>query len=95
METSPGRKPDALGDSESAEAQWLGTALEEARRAAQERPVAIQVEECLTRMEQELVGEQKELDAAQVRFTREEIMSHASAARCDIDGSSPVASSSR
>ena len=30
---------------ESAEARWLGAALEEARRAAQERPLAIQVEE--------------------------------------------------
>ena len=34
---------DVLGDRESAEAQWLGAALEEARRAVQVRPVAIQV----------------------------------------------------
>ena len=77
---------DALGDSESAEAQWLGAALEEARRAAQERPVAIQVEECqaflqrsrnrLARSEQEVAAEQKAMEAAQVRLTRlrEEMM---------------------
>ena len=77
---------DALGDSESAEAQWLGEALEKARRAAQERPVAIRVEECqaflqrsrnrLARLEQEVAAEQKAMEAAQVRLTRlrEEMM---------------------
>ena len=74
------RAIDALGDSESPEARWLGVALQEARRAAQERPLAVQVEECqafiersrnrLTRLEQERVAEQKELDAALVRLTR-------------------------
>ena len=71
---------EVLGDSESVEARWLGSALQEARRAAQERPLAIQVEECqvfiqrsrnrLTPMEQERAAEQKDLDAAQVRLTR-------------------------
>ena len=50
------------------------------RRAAQERPLAMQVEECqgfiqrsrnrLNRMEQERIAENKELDAALVRLTR-------------------------
>ena len=65
--------------------RWLGAAFEESRRAAQEPPLAIQVEQCqaikrfrnrLMRMEQERAAEQKELDAAQVRLTRlrEEMM---------------------
>ena len=74
------RAIEALGDSESAEARWLTSALVEARRAAQERPTAIQVEERqayiqrsryrLLRMEQERVVEQKELSAAVARLTR-------------------------
>ena len=39
---------EALGDNQSTEAQWLTSALNEACRAAQERPTAIQVEECQT-----------------------------------------------
>ena len=73
------RAIEVLGDNDSAERQWLTSALEQARRAAQERPAAQQVEECqafiqrsrnrLLRMEQERVAEQKELDAALVRLT--------------------------
>ena len=65
------RAIDALGDSESAEARWLGVALQEARRAAQERQAFIErSRNRLTRLEQERVAEQKELDAALVRLTR-------------------------
>ena len=74
------RAIEVLGDNDSVEARWLTSALQEARRAAQERPTAIQVEECqafiqrsqnrLLKMEQERVAEQKELDAALVRLTR-------------------------
>ena len=74
------RAIEVLGDNDSAEARWLTSALQEARRAAQERPTAIQVEECqafiqrsqnrLVKMEEERIAEQKELDAALVRLTR-------------------------
>ena len=70
----------ALGETESAEARGLHAALKEAQRAAQERPLAAQVEECqafikrsqarLARLEQEQVREQKELDAALARMAR-------------------------
>ena len=98
------RAIDALGDSESAEARWLGVALQEACRAAQERPLAVQVEECqafiersrnrLTRLEQERVAEQKELDAAVVRLTRlrEEMVRVPSPAHAAV--ASPVAARS-
>ena len=40
------RAIEVLGDNDSAERQWLTSALEQARRAAQDRPAAQQVEEC-------------------------------------------------
>ena len=67
-------------DIEFTEARLLTSALKEARCAAQERPTAMQLEECqspnqrsryrMLRMEQERVAEQKELDAALSRLTR-------------------------
>ena len=74
------RAIEALGDNESTETKWLVSALKEARRAAQERPTAVQVEECqafiqrsqnrLLRTEQHRIAEQKELDAAMLQLTR-------------------------
>ena len=69
----------------------LASSLERARRACQERPIALLVEKCqdffqrsrnrLMRMEQERVAEQKELGAALVRLTRlHEEISRATAA---------------
>ena len=70
----------ALGETDSAEARGLQTALKEAQRAAQERPFAVQAEECqafikrsqgrLVRLEEEWVREQAELDAALARMAR-------------------------
>ena len=58
----------------------MQSALKEARHSAQKRPLAVQVEECrafikrsenrLTRLEEERVKEQEELDAALARMVR-------------------------
>ena len=70
----------ALGETDSVEARGLQFALEDAKRAAQERPLAAQVEECqacikrsqgkLARSDQERDREQKEVDAALARMAR-------------------------
>ena len=69
----------ALGESESAEAWSLNTALKEARRAARGRPLAVQGTECqgfiqrsqnrLRQMEERVV-EQQTLDVALARLSR-------------------------
>ena len=69
----------ALGETDSTMAQGLNSALKEARRAAQGRPLAVQVTECqgfiqrsqnrLRQME-ERVAEQKALDGALARLSR-------------------------
>ena len=70
----------ALGETVSAEARALDAALKEARRAAQGRPIAVQITECLAfiqrsqnrlrQMEEERVAEQKALDEARARLSR-------------------------
>ena len=70
----------ALGEAELAEAQSLQNAVKSARRAAQERLVAVRVEERqafinraqagLQRLKEECAEEQKQLDAAAVRLNR-------------------------
>ena len=69
-----------LGEGDSTEVRGLQAALKDARRAAQDRPLAAQVEECqafiqrsqrrLARLEEERAKEQAELDAALGRMAR-------------------------
>ena len=69
-----------LGEGDSAEIRGLQAALKEARRAAQDRPLAAQVEECqafiqrsqkrLERLQEEHVKEQQQLDTALARMAR-------------------------
>ena len=69
-----------LGEDDSTEVRGLQAALQEARRAAQDRPMAAQIEECqafiersqrrLARLEEEQAKEQEQLDAAQRRMAR-------------------------
>ena len=70
----------AVGETESLEARGLQAALKEAERAAKERPLAVQVEECqafikrsqnrLARLEEQRAREQQELDAAMGRMAK-------------------------
>ena len=67
-----------LGETVSTETRGLQAALKEARRAAQERPIAAEAEECqafikrsenrLVRLEEERVKERKEFDAAWLKW---------------------------
>ena len=69
-----------LGEGDSAEIRGLQAALKEARRAAQDRPLATQVEECqafiqrsqrrLQRLQEEQVKEQQQLDTVLERMAR-------------------------
>ena len=69
-----------LGEEDSAEILGLQAALKEARRTAQDRPLAAQVEECqafiqrsqrrLERLQEEQVKEQQQLDTALARMAR-------------------------
>ena len=69
-----------LGEDDSTEVRGLQAALQEARRAAQDRPMAAQIEECqafiersqrrLARLEEEQTKEKEQLDAAQRRMAR-------------------------
>ena len=75
-----GRGIEVLGEGDSMEVRGLQAALKEARRAAQDKPLAAQVEECqafiqrsqrrLEKLEEERAKEQEELDAAQRRMAR-------------------------
>ena len=69
-----------LGDGDSEEIRGLQAALKEARRSAQDRPLAVQVEECqafiqrsqkrLQRLQEEQAREQQQLDNALSRMAR-------------------------
>ena len=69
-----------LGEGDSTEVRGLQAALKEARRVAQNRPVAAQIEECeafihrsrkrLDRLEEERLKEQQDLDAALAGIAR-------------------------
>ena len=98
------RAIDALGDSESAKARWLGVALQEARRAAQERLLAVQVEECqasIERSRNQLIRlEQERVEIArgdgQSSFTRAHAASCIATATRSFNGrNSSVESTSR
>ena len=74
------RALSVLGDGDSTEVQGLQAALKEARRAARDKPVAVQIEECeafiqrsrkrLERLEEERIKEQQSLDAAVARMVK-------------------------
>ena len=69
-----------LGDGNSEELVWLQAALKDARRAAQDRPLAAQMEECeafiqrsqkrLQRLKEQQIAEQQQLDIALGRMAR-------------------------
>ena len=59
-----------LGEGDSAEIRGLQAALKEARRAAQDCPLAAQVEEWLQHLQDEQVKEQLQLDTALARMAR-------------------------
>ena len=91
-----------LGEGDSAEIRGLQAALKEARRAAQDRPLAAQVEECqafiqrsqrrLQRLQEEQVKEQQQLDTALERMARfrEETTRTTGPATVGVTGADPT-----
>ena len=91
-----------LREGDSAEIRGLQAALKEARRAAQDRPLAAQVEECqafiqrsqrrLQRLQEEQVKEQQQLDTALERMARfrEEMTRTTGPATVGVTGADPT-----
>ena len=91
-----------LGEGDSAKIRGLQAALKEARRAAQDRLLAAQVEECqafiqrsqrrLQRLQEEQVKEQQQLDTALERMARfrEEMTRTTGPATVGVTGADPT-----